>query len=157
MTKVLATVSIIVTIGLLALCGVNQFVLYRDIDSYINRAQVAGEADDMLQYTDLVMTNMVAHNASSGNTALLFKTPDTDLGLEFKVLERVHDRLTEIIKLPHTDTSYQVALDDIRGIMRELKNPSSAIAWRHYWWWSIIVLIVAWALTGWAAYYEDYL
>ena len=42
-------------------------------------------------------------------------------------------RLEAIKNIPRTDTTYQVALDDIRGTIRELEAPSLGYLWVQYW------------------------
>lgn len=101
----------------------------KDIDSYINRAQVAADREDMTEILTTLKTNLEKHDVTTGNTALWWVTVDTDLGMNYRAVERLLERLEGIKTLPKSDTAYQVALDDIRGTIRELPNPGHGIVW----------------------------
>lgn len=119
----------------------------RDIDSYINRAQVAADGEDMAEYLAIVKSNLEKHDATSGNTALIWKTSDTDLSMNYKAVTRLLGRLESIKDLPKNETTYQVALDDIRGTVREIPNPAESLVWRKY-----RLFILATAFAWFAAY-----
>jgi hypothetical protein len=67
--------------------------LDRDLDSVMDRAQVAADAGDMLDYVRTLSANMRANKATTGNTALVFKTPRTELALQFQTVQRIVERL----------------------------------------------------------------
>ncbi len=103
-------------------------------DAYINRAQISGDREDMLEYLEILMTNLKNLGADQGHTAVIFKKADNDLSLHFKTLQRLHERLESIGDIPKSETAYQVALDDIRGTIREYPNPADGLVWVTYWW-----------------------
>ena len=89
------------------------------------------------------------HGMTIGHTAVIFKTPGNDLGLEFKAVNRIIERLGKIDELPKNETAYQVALDDLRGTIRELSNPAWDVLWVSWIWWQILaVLILGWLPAG---------
>ncbi len=123
---------------------------WKDTDSVVNRAQVAAEADDMLAYLQQLKTNLEDHHMTSGHTAVVFKGPDNDLALNYLAVNRLIERLQGIRRLDKSSTAYQTALDDIRGTLRELPNPTSGYIWVHIWFWFLIILIW-WIATAAAA------
>jgi len=125
-------------IGLLiigAFGGLQSYYLDRDLDSVQDRAQISANPQDMLGYIRTMRDNMVAHGATSGHTALLMKTPATDLTLHFQAVNSVIRRLEQIQGLPVESAAYQTALDDLRGVLREMPRIGRAVFWVQYGWW----------------------
>ena len=102
--------------------------LDRDIDSVMDRAQVAADASDMLTYMRTLRANLVRYDAASGSTAFVFKTPRTDLGLQYQAVVRIIERLEQLKDLPHDAAAYQSGLDDARGIVR-LRRLGEDLLW----------------------------
>ena len=136
--------------------GLNAYYLDRDIDSLIDRAQVAGNAEDMLGYMTQLKHNMESYGMTSGYTALVFKTPRNDMSLHYKTVTRVIERLEKIKGLSENETTYQVALNDLRGVIRELPNPADGWFYVKYFWWLLLIGTVLIGLTFWAFYADPY-
>lgn len=147
MTKVLVVFSAVVTLGLAFFLIPTWYHTNRDIDAVIDRAQVAANADDMLEYTETLKTNMERIGMTNGYTAVIFTTPANDMSLHYKTVLRVIDRLKQVKDLPQDGTAYQVALADLRGTLRELANPCDGWIWAHYGWWILLVEVVCWGMT----------
>lgn len=130
---------IVFVAGALIFWGVESYHLNRDIDSLIDRAQVAADREDMLEYLNQLQANMKVWGMTYGHTALIFKTPMTDMALHYKAVQRFIERLESIQSISKTEVAYQVALDDIRGTLRELPRPSGGWFWAHYGWWLLLV------------------
>jgi hypothetical protein len=64
---------------------------------------------------------------------LIFKTPANDLTKLNDSIARIISRLEAVKDISRTETTYQVALDDIRGTIRELEDPSMGYLWVQYW------------------------
>ncbi|MCX6759841.1 MAG: hypothetical protein NTW46_00675 [Candidatus Nealsonbacteria bacterium] len=107
--------------------------LVRDINALIDRAQVAADREDMVQYLSELKENLEQRGMTHGHFALIFKTPANDLTLHFKTINRILERLQSIKDIPKNETAYQVALNDIRGTIRELENPALGYLWTEYW------------------------
>jgi hypothetical protein len=119
-------------LGALALCaqvGLFAYHLDRDLDSLLDRAQVAANAGDMLGYMQSLRANMVRYHATSGHTAYILQTPRNDLGLYYQAVERIIERLTQVQHLEPDTAAYQTALDDVRGIVRELPRLRDGVLW----------------------------
>lgn len=132
-TSLVFVFLLVTSIGCGLFLGINTYCMSRDVDSYIDRAQIAADREDMLEYLNKVKTNMKAYRIDHGHTAVIFKTPSNDLSLLYKSIERTTERLESIKSLNKSDTAYQVALDDIRGVIREIPNPSFGCMWAGYW------------------------
>ena len=141
--KVVLTAVVVFLASLLAPAGCiyKSYSYDKDIDSVINRDQVAGDAEDMQKHLITLRDNMKARGWTEGHTAFIWKTPDNDMGLQYKTVNRLIDRLEGIKTLPTTDVAYQVALDDVRGTVRELPNPASGMLWIDYWWLQLLAIL----------------
>lgn len=122
-------VSILVTITLVFM----GYGLVRDVDALVDRAQVAADREDMMEYLLILKQNMERRGMTHGHFALVFKTPANDLALHFKTVNRILERLQGIRDISKNGIAYQVALDDIRGTIRELPNPAITYLWTEYW------------------------
>jgi hypothetical protein len=131
--KTALLVSGVVTVVVLVLLLGLGYPLVRDIDALLDRAQVAADREDMQAYLIALKLNLEARDMTSGHFALIFTTPANDLGLHYRTLMRIIERLDSIRALPKHETAYQVALDDIRGTIRELPNPAQPYLWTQYW------------------------
>jgi len=119
------------------------YVYSRDIDAWIDRAQVAGDMGDIREYLGQLKENMEEKGMTQGHFALIFTTPANDLSLHYKSVCRLIERIDDLEtrKLSKSDTAYQVAMDDIRGVIRELENPGTAYFWSR--WWNVLLPIMA--------------
>ena len=63
---------------------------------------------------------MEERGMTEGHAALIFRTPENDMSLIYKAIVSINERLLVVRNLPKDDTTYQVALDDLRGTAREL-------------------------------------
>lgn len=119
---------------LILLVAIRCYHFYRDVDCLLYRAQVAADRDDMLDYLKMVKQNMENYSMTHGHAALLFKTPHNDMAMNYKAVYRLIGRLESLLSVARNDTAYQVALDDMRGTIRELYRPSLDWCWVTYWW-----------------------
>lgn len=148
--KVALSISLLVSILVTLALVIMGYGLVRDVDALLDRAQVAADREDMTEYLSELKQNLERHGMTQGHFALIFKTPANDLALHFKTVNRILERLHGIKDIPKNDTAYQVALDDIRGTIRELPNPAIAYLWTEYgflyvlgvgiWLWPLILL-----------------
>jgi hypothetical protein len=132
--------SVVVTVAVVALLMALGYPLVRDIDALLDRAQVAADREDMQAYLLELKHNLEARGLTTGHFALIFKTPANDFGLHYRTLMRIIERLDSIRELPKHETAYQVALDDIRGTLRELPNPALDYLWTQYWYLYLLAL-----------------
>ena len=131
--RTLGWILIVIAVVFWSLWGLNTYWCAKDIDSYINRAQVAANADRMLGYMLTLRTNMEERGMTKGHYALVFKEPDNDLSLYYQAVNDVISRLETIKDIPSDSVVYQTAMDDLRGIIREFENPAGNFIWTKYW------------------------
>lgn len=96
------------------------FPFTRDIDSMVNRAQISADATKMADRIDVTLSNMDRMGVRQGHAALIFKTPENDVALDYEALADLRDRARSISELDSTSVEYQTALDDMRGTLREI-------------------------------------
>jgi hypothetical protein len=132
MKTALLVSGLVTGVVLVLLLGLG-YPLVRDIDALLDRAQVAADREDMQAYLIALKHNLEARGMTSGHFALIFTTPANDLGLHYRTLMRIIERLDRIRELLKHETAYQVALDDIRGTIRELPNPAQDYLWTQHW------------------------
>ncbi|MBI4181375.1 MAG: hypothetical protein HY520_00205 [Candidatus Aenigmarchaeota archaeon] len=123
----------------------SRVALVRDIDAVTARAQLAADRDDMLAYLTQLEENLVRHGVTHGHWAALpwRRTMENDAALHLQSVQRMRGRLIAIEHVPPTDAAYQVALDDLRGTLREL--PRIATPWHvtHAWVYLVLAAIGA--------------
>jgi hypothetical protein len=127
-------VAVLIGIGLVADTALLAYHLDRDIDSQMDRAQVAADAEEMSIELSKVSASMFRYGASTGHTAFVFTNPRNDLGLQYRAIGRLVDRLDGLAKLPQDSTAYQSGLDDARGIIREMPRLEYGVLWMQRWW-----------------------
>lgn len=133
MVKAALIVSLVVSVLATAILVSTGYGLVREVDALVDRAQVAADREDMTEYLTELKQNLERRGMTRGHFVLIFKTPANDLALHFKTVNRVLERLHGIKDIPKNETAYQVALDDIRGTIRELPNPAMGYLWTEYW------------------------
>ena len=131
--KIAVIVSSIVSVIIGIFLLITGYNYTRDIDALIDRAQVSADREDMIEYMTQLKKNMENIGMTHGYTALVFKTPANNMALHYKTVNRILERLESIKNIPKNETAYQVALDDIRGTIRELPNPTLGWLWVQYW------------------------
>lgn len=139
-------VGLLLSLGLASSCSYNWYKLDRDLNAVQTRAQVAADREDMLAYTRQFEENLRAHDAVDGHAALIFKTPRNDLSLQHESVLKIINRLESIKNVERNTTTYQVALDDIRGTLREVPMLAGNLAWVRYAWWTLLVVFLGWPL-----------
>lgn len=147
MFKTMLTITLLCIVAVAVFWIVAAYQLDRDIDSLIDRAQVGANAEDMLEYLKQLKENMEAVGMTKGHTALIFKNPRNDVGLNYKAVKRMIERLEGVKDLPRDGTAYQTAMDDIRGTIRELPNPAQGWLWVRYLWWMMLTIVALIILT----------
>ena len=115
-----ALAGIALLVGAMFLATRTLYQLDRDLDSLMERAAVAADAEDMRHYLEQLALNMRIYDAMSGHAAYIFKNPRNDLGAQYQGIQRSIERLRDLESLRATDPSYQRGLDDLRGIVREM-------------------------------------
>lgn len=138
---------VLLGVGLLIYCGVASWMLSRDTTAILERAQVAANAADMLDYVSQLEENMSERGMTEGYAAVVFKTPYNDMSLIYKSLTKIRERLVQVKDLPQADTTYQVALDDLRGTLRELDVCASGWFWARKGWWLLLIAAVGFGLA----------
>ncbi|MFH0929990.1 MAG: hypothetical protein V1814_01925 [Candidatus Moraniibacteriota bacterium] len=133
MMKVALIFACILTAACTGFLVITGYGAVRNIDAVIDRAQVAADREDMVEYLQTLKKNMEEWGMTRGHFALVFKTPANDLTLHYKALNRIIERLDSIKNIPKNETAYQVALNDLRGTVRELHNPALGWLWTNYW------------------------
>lgn len=115
----------------------------QDTSAWLDRAQVASNPTDMQMYLLKVKDGMEKHGLTTGNAALFYPTADTDMPLIMEALQRSIDRTEYMKQFNMSSVQYQVALDDVRGQIRELYIHAEERMWRDNY------LFAIWVWTGW--------
>lgn len=154
---VLGVLAFIVAVIMSISCVANGLELGADIGAPLNRAQVAAQADDMDKYIAQVQTGMEKHGLTEGHwgfDALLGiqRNVDNDFGVAYEAVKNIRTRLGVTKSFERNSTQYQVAMDDLRGIIRELNIGQQVWnVWNNHWWilliyvGAVVLLIVGFA------------
>ncbi len=99
----------------------------------------------MLTYLRAIDANLVTHGATTGHTALLLKTPANDLSVHARAIVSLIVRLEQVQGLPPDSAAYHAALDDVRGVLREMPAIAGGVFWVQWGWWMSLVAFVCFA------------
>ena len=133
-------------------CMMKENTIQRDTGSWLDRAQVAANATEMHDYLQNAREGMEKYGMTQGNAALIFKRPDNDMALIYDAVKQLEDRAGKQADLLRADpqyvntTTYQVALDDMRGTARELELQNLSYYWRHDGFLQMFLTVVMWPL-----------
>ncbi len=92
----------------------------KDTVAWLYRAQVASNPEDMEEYLEHCLTGMEKWQGTTGHAAIIFKTPENDMQLISRALNRSIQRCRQVKEFDPKSVEYQTALDDLRGQIREL-------------------------------------
>ena len=148
MKAVIWITTLVYWVVAILVCVVRLYSVQRDTDALINRAQVAADREDMLEYLMQLKANLEHRGMTRGHFALIWKMPDNDMALHYKAVTRYIERLRAIGEIPKTETAYQTALDDLRGSIRELPNPAEGWVWVRTGWWLVLIGLTLLVLSG---------
>ena len=128
--------------------------LKQKTDHIMMRAQVSADVEDMLVEMRTLEKNMEAEGMTKGHAAVIFTNASNDMGLQYRGVQRIIQRLESLSGLRRNSTTYQVALDDIRGTIRELPGPASGWYFAHNGGGALLLcFLTMWSIVG-IAYYR---
>lgn len=144
----LGGLAFLLALGMSIFLAVQGYILSRDITDYLERAQVASDANDMYHYLSLLRQGMENYDMTKGHAALIFKRPENDMVAIYQAVVASERRAKELTEF-NTSTeagrlSYDTRLDDLRGVLRELTIPAYGYWWRHQGLWAAILCAVSW-------------
>lgn len=113
--------SFVIGVILAIVVGVRAYQVSRDIDGWVYRAQVAADAQKVADRLDTALSNMRKYGVTRGHAALIFHRPENDVALDYEALGDLKARAETVSEYDKGSTEYQVALDDIRGTLREIE------------------------------------
>ena len=97
-----------------------RFAIDRDINGWLDMAQVASDPVTMGEDLQRAHDGMVRYGLTEGNAALVWRTPETEMPLIMKALDASIQRTKYMANFTTDSIQYQVSLDDLRGQIREL-------------------------------------
>lgn len=143
---VIGIVALLAGVSLLGYCIWTNYLVGKDTTAWLDRAQVASNPEDMGKYLDNAVKGMEKWNTTSGYNTVFFPTPENDMSLVYEALKQNRDRTEYMKQFSTNSTEYQVALDDLRGNIRELdlQMPGAYYAVHGIWWlmWVAMILII---------------
>lgn len=126
------------------------YKLDRDLDSVLDRVKVSTTAESMLKYMRMYKSNLELYEATSGHTAIVFKTLENDLGVHYESVCNVVSRLEEVMTMGHRTVEYQLAIDGLRDTTRERDSVMLDLLWIRYRCWvapTFVLLVFSTALV----------
>lgn len=146
--KAALAAAILITILWVGVIGVGIFyhwTIKKDTVAWLHRAQVASNPEDMQKYLVECRNGMEKHGLTDGYAAIIEKAPENYMPLILQALDRSIQRCENIKQFDETSTEYQVALDDVRGQIRELN------LYTPYSWWVRHIVFLFLMEFGWLA------
>ena len=136
--------SIVLWIGSATVVIIDAYHIDRDTTSWLSRAQVSSNPTDMRYYLEKLVDGMKKYQITSGYDAIIFKTPENNMTLVMKAINRSIDRCKQIEKMNISSVEYQTALDDLRGQLRELNIHSQGAYFIQHALLQLIYAIIGW-------------
>lgn len=93
--------------------GLSSWHIDQDIDGWKDRAEVSSEPNDMLMYMTNVKNGMEKWSMISGNSALIFSTPATDMGLIYKNIGQYISQSELLVGMDRTTPEYAMNLEQL--------------------------------------------
>lgn len=108
----------------------------QQVTGWYEQAYASATAEQMVKYFDKTLEGMENTGLNKGYHALIFKTPDNDMTVEYEIIKGLRDRAIKISETYDVGSvDYAASLIDIRSQMEKLKF-SPAYGWmvKHYSW-----------------------
>lgn len=144
--KILAMLVLVAWIASIPFGVYMWWQIEQDVGANLDRAIQSSNAEDMKGYLIDARDGMEKWGYTVGHYALIFKTPQNDAALDYRAVNRMIERLDLIEQKPQDSTEYQVAIDDIRGTIRDAE-------WEPYHHWAIhtpLAVMYWFPWLGWA-------
>jgi len=148
LTKWAGVVLILAILVSIYLSLMNHYFIARDVDDWQYRAQISSNVEDMKKDMELVKDGLIKWQATEGNAYLVFKRPEAEMTLVMQAIDSILNRANQLEGLEISSTEYQVGMDDLRGVIRELWIPAGIYWQRHQGLPWMIATIVLWILFG---------
>lgn len=150
-TLVMAILCTLAAIAAGIVLGIAGYQIDRDILSWLVRAEVSSDPEDVLLYMERVKSGMEAWEMTDGHAALIFKTPRNDMGLIYEAVQDHVRNAQLVVTMDPSSTQYQSGLDRLQDSIGILEIPA------HYYWgihgglvfWVLLILFIVLALVFW--------
>ncbi len=140
----LGTLTVLSLVLFLTMAGIGIYVSYqidKDILSWQVRAEAVSGREDMLQYMQNVQTGMEEWDMTQGYSALIYKTPENDMGLIYKTVQDHVKNLQLLQEMDPNTPQYQTLIDRLQDSIGDLVIPADAYWNCHD---GLVVSIVLW-------------
>lgn len=126
-----------------------QLEVGRDIGAPLNRAQVTSDPTAMDGFLAKVQAGLEKHGYTSGHWQPINKNDDNDFAVAYASVIKMRDRLSEIKTMDRGSVEYNVALDDLRGTVRELRiGQQDRVGWDFVWIWPLLCVGLVFCVAG---------
>lgn len=139
LASLLAVLALVVVLFLAVI-----WPLENDVSAPLNRAQVSASADDMLHWLLRVRDGMTRRGMTSGYATIFKHTVDYDYAAIFRAVNGLITRTETATRMDRSSVAYQSAMDDLRGVARELDLHPREYCLKHFgWWFALLALLLA--------------
>jgi len=149
--KVAVTIAVlfgILAVVLSVIVGVTDYFISRDTGAWLQRAQVAAQADDMLYYLKQADAGLSKWHYENGYAAIIFKTPWNNADMDRETISQAINRTETINLMDRSGVAYQAGMDDVRGIIREIEIAPVYFYFIHPMFVLVFIsMIISWIVT----------
>ena len=143
--SILAILFGVLAVILSIMVGVKAYFIHRDTGTWLNRAQIAAQADDMLYYLKQADTGLSKWQYENGYAAIIFKTPWNNADMDRKAISQAINRVETINSMNRSSMEYQAGMDDVRGLIREIRIAPEYFYFIHSQFTAVFIgMIVSW-------------
>jgi len=118
----------------------------KGIGSWMDRAQVAADAEDISTYVKWSMQGLEHYGLTDGYCAIIFKKPDNNLELHYQAYQRIASRADSLAQIDKASDAYQSGIDDLRGTVREIAQPGFMCMMAQEWIWVTVLWWIDFAI-----------
>lgn len=122
---VLSIMFLLVCVSSAIIFGITSWRIYQDVDGWKDRAEVSSEPHDMLLYMTNVKNGMEKWGMTTGNSALIWQSPASDMGLIYRNIGQYVDQAEILTNMDRSSTQYAMNLEQLSWSINRLELHSS--------------------------------
>ncbi len=113
-------------------------IIWRDVDTNIERVWIVSDYEDMMFYLTDLKNNMIKHHMTRGYSSFVSQSPEHDMSLSFARVSGVLKKLESLKDCKECEPERRQAVRDSKIILRKLTKP--ALYWMFAKYWYVLII-----------------
>lgn len=132
---ILILFAILVVVVIPAIVITTNVHVNQKVGGWYSQAIASADAEQLYDFTERTLAGLRELDLTTGYHALVYKTPDNDMAVEYEIIEGCAQRALEIQKYPVGSMDYAKSLDDVRQQLRAVNiGPTYGYLIKHNAW-----------------------